>query len=106
MRFFDETGGACNQGYHFNCNGETYLYDYKGEYNGVEHVILPLDSEPVACQVEMAVHTKALLDQLCIPTYHFHKEEDADELPAILNHAYMARKPVAVLMDASFWKGY
>ena len=54
----------------------------------------------------MAVHTKALLDQLCIPTYHFHKEEDADELPAILNHAYMARKPVAVLMDASFWKGY
>ena len=71
------------------------LISYRGEIG-----------EPVACQVEMAVHTKALLDQLCIPTYHFHKEEDADELPAILNHAYMARKPVAVLMDASFWKGY
>ena len=68
------------------------LISYRGEIG-----------EPVACQVEMAVHTKALLDQLCIPTYHFHKEEDADELPAILNHAYMARKPVAVLMDASFW---
>ena len=71
------------------------LISYRGEIG-----------EAVACQVEMAVHTKALLDQLCIPTYHFHKEEDADELPAILNHSYMARKPVAVLMDASFWKGY
>ena len=71
------------------------LISYRGEIG-----------EPVACQVEMAVHTKALLDQLCIPTYHFYKEEDADELSAILNHAYMARKPVAVLMDASFWKGY
>lgn len=26
VRFFDETGGACNQGYHFNCNGESYFY--------------------------------------------------------------------------------
>ena len=26
VRFYDETGGACNQGYHFNCNGETYFY--------------------------------------------------------------------------------
>ena len=71
------------------------LISYRGEIG-----------EPVACQVEMAVHTKALLDRLAIPTYHFHKEEDAAELSAILNHAYMARKPVAVLMDASFWKGY
>ena len=71
------------------------LISYRGELG-----------EPVACQVEMAVHTKALLDRLAIPTYHFHKEEDAAELSAILNHAYMARKPVAVLMDASFWKGY
>ena len=60
--------------------------------------------EPVACQVEMAVHTKALLAQLNIPTYHFHQPEDAEELSGILSHAYMARKPVAVLMDATFWK--
>ena len=53
----------------------------------------------------MAVHTKALLAQLNIPTYHFHKAEDAEELSPILNHAYMARKPTAVLMDATFWKG-
>jgi len=26
VRFFDETNGACNQGYHYNCNGETYYY--------------------------------------------------------------------------------
>lgn len=26
VRFFDETGGACNQGYHYNCNGESYYY--------------------------------------------------------------------------------
>ena len=26
VRFFDETGGACNQGYHYNCNGESYFY--------------------------------------------------------------------------------
>ena len=70
------------------------LISYRGEIG-----------EPVACQVEMAVHTKALLAQLNIPTYHFHKAEDAEELSPILNHAYMARKPAAVLMDATFWKG-
>ena len=36
------------------------LISYRGEVG-----------EPVACQVEMAVHTKALLNQLNIPTYHF-----------------------------------
>ena len=62
--------------------------------------------EPVACQVEMAVHTKALLAQLNIPTYHFHHEDDAQELEGILNHTFMCNKPVAILTDASFWKGY
>ena len=71
------------------------LISYRGELG-----------EPVACQVEMALHTKALLNQLHIPTYHFHKEEDADELDAILKHTFMCNKPVAVLADASFWKGY
>ena len=70
------------------------LISYRGEVG-----------EPVACQVEMAVHTKALLDQLSIPTYHFHKPEDASETSAILAHCFMARKPVALLMDATFWKG-
>jgi hypothetical protein len=28
-------------------DGEMYLYDLKGEYNGVEHLILTLESEPV-----------------------------------------------------------
>ena len=41
------------------------LISYRGELG-----------EPVACQVEMAVHTKALLAQLNIPTYHFHKQSD------------------------------
>ena len=62
--------------------------------------------EPVACQVEMALHTKALLAQLHIPTYHFHHERDADEFDAILAHAFMCSKPVAILTDAAFWKGY
>lgn len=62
--------------------------------------------EPVACQVEMAVHTKALLAQLHIPTYHFHHEEDVKELDAILKYTYMCNKPVAILTDATFWKGY
>ena len=70
------------------------LISYRGEVG-----------EPVACQVEMAVHTKALLNQLSIPTYHFHKPEDANELTDILSHCYMSKKPVAVLMDAAFWKG-
>lgn len=69
------------------------LISYRGEVG-----------EKVACQVEMAVHTKALLDQLSIPTYHFHKPEDVTELDGILNHTFMAKKPVAVLMDASFWR--
>ena len=71
------------------------LISYRGELG-----------EPVACQVEMAVHTKALLNQLHIPTYHFHKEADADELDKILKYTFMCNKPVAILTDASFWKGY
>ena len=70
------------------------LISYRGEVG-----------EPVACQVEMAVHTKALLNQLLIPTFHFHQPDDVNELPQILSHCFMARKPVAVLMDANFWKG-
>jgi len=70
------------------------LISYRGEMG-----------EPVACQVEMAVHTKALLAQLNIPTYHFHHHSDVDEFDAILNHTFMCNKPVAILTDASFWKG-
>jgi len=69
------------------------LISYRGEVG-----------EPVACQVEMALHTKALLDQLHIPHYHFHKPEDAEELPGILSHTQMMKKPSAILMDATFWR--
>ena len=62
--------------------------------------------ERVACQVEMAVHTKALLDQLNIQTYHFHKPEDVEELDLILHHTFMSRKPTAILTDSNFWGGY
>ncbi len=62
--------------------------------------------EPVACQVEMAVHTKALLAQLNIPTYHFHKQSDVEEFDKILQYTFMCNKPVAILTDASFWGGY
>ena len=71
------------------------LISYRGELG-----------EPVACQVEMAVHTKALLTQMNIPTYHFHKEEDVEEFDAILRYTFMCNKPVAVLTDATFWSGY
>ncbi|ADE40181.1 sulfopyruvate decarboxylase subunit alpha [Candidatus Puniceispirillum marinum] len=71
------------------------LISYRGEIG-----------EPVACQVEMAVHTKALLAQMSIPTYHFHDQEDANELDDILKYCFMAKKPVAILTDASFWQGY
>ncbi|MCP5075887.1 MAG: sulfopyruvate decarboxylase subunit alpha [Rhodobacteraceae bacterium] len=70
------------------------LISYRGELG-----------EPVACQVEMAVHTKALLNQLHIPTYHFHHQDDVNELDAILKYSFMCNKPVAILTDASFWKG-
>jgi sulfopyruvate decarboxylase subunit alpha len=70
------------------------LISYRGEIG-----------EPVACQVEMAVHTKGLLKQLNIPTYHFHQRSNADELDPILKHCFMAKKPVAILTDASFWHG-
>ncbi len=68
------------------------LISYRGEVG-----------EKVACQVEMAVHTKALLSQINIPTYHFHGDGDAAELDGILEHCFMSKKPVAVLMDAAFW---
>lgn len=70
------------------------LISYRGELG-----------EPVACQVEMALHTKALLNQMLIPTYHFHKREDANELDKILKYTFMCNKPVAILTDATFWKG-
>ncbi|MCI2400847.1 sulfopyruvate decarboxylase subunit alpha [Aliiroseovarius subalbicans] len=69
------------------------LISYRGEVG-----------EPVACQVEMALHTKAILNQLHIPTYHFHKADDVAGLPGILTHTQMCAKPVAILTDASFWK--
>ena len=70
------------------------LISYRGELG-----------EPVACQVEMAVHTKALLAQLNIPTYHFHNQEDVHELDSILKYSFMGKKPTAILTDASFWQG-
>lgn len=69
------------------------LISYRGEVG-----------EPVACQVEMALHTKAILNQLHIPAYHFHTPADVDELPGILAHTQMCSKPVAILTDASFWR--
>jgi sulfopyruvate decarboxylase subunit alpha len=71
------------------------LISYRGELG-----------EPVACQVEMAVHTKALLAQLHIPTFHFHRQSDVEELDAILKYTFMCNKPVAILTDATFWGGY
>ena len=71
------------------------LISYRGELG-----------EPVACQVEMAIHTKALLKQMNIPTYHFHRKSDVDELDKILAYTFMCNKPVAILTDASFWGGY
>lgn len=62
--------------------------------------------EPVACQVEMAVHTKALLAQMLIPTYHFHWQRDVEEFDNILKYTFMSNKPVAILTDANFWGGY
>ncbi|MEL6437355.1 MAG: sulfopyruvate decarboxylase subunit alpha [Pseudomonadota bacterium] len=62
--------------------------------------------ERVACQVEMAVHTKAILDQLNIQTYHFHTPSDVGELDSILHHTFMSRKATAVLTDSNFWGGY
>ena len=71
------------------------LISYRGEIG-----------ERVACQVEMAVHTKALLNQMNIQTYHFHKPDDVEELDSILNHTFMSRKPTAILTDSNFWGGY
>jgi len=71
------------------------LISYRGELG-----------EPIACQVEMALHTKALLAQLHIPTYHFHRPADVAELDMILKYSFMSHKPVAILTDACFWGGY
>lgn len=53
--------------------------------------------ESVACQVEMALHAKALPAQLNIRTCHFHRQADAEELPMILDCTFMRNKPVAIL---------
>ena len=71
------------------------LISYRGELR-----------EPIACQVEMALHTKALLSQLSIPTYHFSTQEDVKKLDEILKYTFMCNKPVAILTDSTFWGGY
>ena len=70
------------------------LISYRGEVG-----------ERVACQVEMAVHTKAILQELKIPTYHFSNAAQVSELDGILKYAQMSKKPVAILTDARFWSG-
>ena len=59
--------------------------------------------EKVACQVEMAIHTKPLLEQLHVPWYHLSHVDEADRIDDILKHSFMCRKPVAILADARFW---
>ena len=49
------------------------LISYRGELG-----------EPVACQTEMAIHTKPLLQEMNIPTYHFHDQDQVEEFDAIL----------------------
>ncbi len=71
------------------------LISYRSELRG-----------PVACQVEIVVHTKALLAQLNIPTYHFRWQKDIEEFDNILQSTFMANKPIAILTDANFWGGY
>ncbi len=69
------------------------LISYRGEVG-----------EPVACQVEMALHTKPILQQMNIPTFHFHKKDDVEELSDILAYTQMCKKPTAILTDAAFWR--
>ena len=69
------------------------LISYRGEIG-----------EKVACQVEMALHTKAILDQLHIPTYHFRHRDQLKDLDSIIKHSRLCGKPVAVLADAMFWR--
>ncbi len=69
------------------------LISYRGEVG-----------EKVACQVEMAIHTKPILEQLNIPWYHLTEAAEADRIDGILKHCFMAKKPVAILTDASFWE--
>jgi sulfopyruvate decarboxylase TPP-binding subunit len=44
----------------------------------------------------------------CDSIYHIpsNKEDDASELDSILKYTFMCNKPVAILTDATFWKGY
>ncbi|MCY4462597.1 MAG: sulfopyruvate decarboxylase subunit alpha [Albidovulum sp.] len=69
------------------------LISYRGEIG-----------EKVACQVEMALHTKAILNQLHIPAYHFRNVDQLEDLDSIIKHSYMCGKPVAILADAAFWR--
>ena len=70
------------------------LISYRGEVG-----------EPVACQVEMAVHTKALLAQLNIPTYHFHHESGCRRVrrhPRPRLHVQQTRRDTD---RRHFWRG-
>ncbi len=44
-----------------------------------------------------------MIDQMKVPTYHFHDPDDVEELDEILRYTFMCNKPTAILTDASFW---
>ena len=72
------------------------LISYRGELR-----------EPVACQVEMAVHTKALLAQLNDPDLPLpHASGCRGTRRTSSKYTFMCNKPVAILTDANFWGGY
>ena len=59
--------------------------------------------EPVGAQVPMGIAAKPLLETVGVLTYNFSDAKDMKKVGNLVNHAEVAQRPVAALLDFDFW---
>jgi len=59
--------------------------------------------EPVGAQVPMGIAAKPLLETVGVLTYNFSDAKDMKKVGNLVNHANVAQRPVAALLDFDFW---
>ncbi len=61
--------------------------------------------EKISAQVPMGVAVRPLLETINIPTFTFSDRQDVQKVGKLVQHAQVAQRPVAALLDFDFWLG-
>jgi len=59
--------------------------------------------EKIGAQVPMGIAAKPLLETMGVLTFSFSDGSQVPEVAQLVNHAQVAQKPVAALLDFNFW---